>query len=334
MRSDLLSKLLKEVSRSFYLTMRVLPAAVRPQIGLAYLIARTTDTIADTGVLPVDQRLDALSDLRKRIAGTSSAALNFGALAQNQSLPAEKVLLERVEEGLAILKDCSGSDRQLIRDVLDVITSGQELDLKRFSGANADKIVALKSDAELDDYTFRVAGCVGEFWTKICHAHLFPQVDLNALLPDAIRFGKGLQLVNILRDIPRDLRNGRCYIPEERLAQVGLQPRDLLSSSTEQKFRPLYDRYLRSAEEHLQAGWNYTCRLPRAQVRVRLACAWPILIGVRTLDKLRHENVLDPKTTVKISRSDVKKIMVQSVLRYPLKTSWENLFPKGNPRPD
>ena len=47
----MLTSLLKEVSRSFYLTMRVLPSAIRPQIGLAYLLARTTDTIADTEIV-------------------------------------------------------------------------------------------------------------------------------------------------------------------------------------------------------------------------------------------------------------------------------------------
>jgi farnesyl-diphosphate farnesyltransferase len=59
--------LLKATSRSFYLTLRVLPAAVRPQIGLAYLLARTTDTIADTELVPLEQRLDALKRLRERI---------------------------------------------------------------------------------------------------------------------------------------------------------------------------------------------------------------------------------------------------------------------------
>ena len=38
-----LQELPKQTSRSFYLTLRVLPRAVRPQIDLAYLLARTTD---------------------------------------------------------------------------------------------------------------------------------------------------------------------------------------------------------------------------------------------------------------------------------------------------
>src|SRR6266446_1521302 len=63
---ELLTTLLREVSRSFYLTMRVLPGAIRPQIGLAYLLARTADTIADTELVPLTQRLDALRSLRER----------------------------------------------------------------------------------------------------------------------------------------------------------------------------------------------------------------------------------------------------------------------------
>src|SRR5471030_1316151 len=113
-----LNNLLKATSRSFYLTLRVLPARVRPQIGLAYLLARTTDTIADTEILPVGERLDALQKLRERILGRNSAPLNFGELAQKQNFSAEKLLLEKVEDGLSALQNFSAPDQKLIRDVL------------------------------------------------------------------------------------------------------------------------------------------------------------------------------------------------------------------------
>src|SRR5471030_136951 len=113
-----MSSLLRATSRSFYLTLRVLPARVRPQIGLAYLLARTTDTIADTEILPVAQRLDALQKLRERILGQNSATLNFNELAQKQNLSAEKLLLEKVEDGLSALQNFSAPDQKLIRDVL------------------------------------------------------------------------------------------------------------------------------------------------------------------------------------------------------------------------
>jgi farnesyl-diphosphate farnesyltransferase len=187
--------------------------------------------------------------------------------------------------------------------------------------------VALQTDSELDDYTYRVAGCVGEFWTDTCRAHLFPEValDLSALLGNSVRFGKGLQLVNILRDLPVDLRQGRCYLPQNRLTNAGLTPADLLAPNNEPRLRPLYDSYLDQAEKHLIAGWTYTNSLPPGCVRVRLACAWPILIGARTLAKLRTSNVLDARTRVKVSRREVRSIIFRSMVYYPLPALWRRL---------
>ena len=263
--------------------------------------------------------------MRERILGQNSAPLNFGELAQQQGSPAEKLLLEKVEDSLALLQTLSPADLKLIRDVLATITGGQELDLRRFAPAasahqrDADQlklglqpIIALETDAELDDYTWRVAGCVGEFWTKICRAHLFPRarLDEQQFIADGIRFGKGLQLVNILRDLPADLKKGRCYLPLEKLEPADLLPETLLSPANEAKFLKLYREYLDQAESHLRAGWNYTNTLPFGQFRVRLACAWPILIGVRTIEQLRAAGVIELRQRVKISHGEVRGIML------------------------
>ena len=326
-----LNDLLKATSRSFYLTLRVLPRAVRPQIGLAYLLARTSDTIADTEIVPLDQRLDALQKLRERILGQSSEPLNLGELAQRQNLSAEKLLLEKVEDSLVLLQTLSPEDLQLVREVLATITSGQELDLRRFENASAERIVALETAAELDDYTFRVAGCVGEFWTRMCRAHLFPQarLDERQFIPDGIRFGKGLQLVNILRDLPADLKKGRCYLPMEKLEPAKLFPEILLSPANEAKLLPFYHRYLDEAKSHLRAGWRYTNALPFGQFRVRLACAWPVLIGVRTIERLRAANVIELRQRVKVSHGEVRGILLRSTLASPLPFAWRRLFPAG-----
>jgi hypothetical protein len=130
----LLTDLLKQVSRSFYLTLRVLPSEVRPQIGLAYLLARTTDTIADTEILPRQDRLNALGLLRARIFGHKREPINFSAIAAQQGSPAECALLERVEESLTLLQTLTPEDVDLVRKVIDTITSGQEMDLLRFGG--------------------------------------------------------------------------------------------------------------------------------------------------------------------------------------------------------
>ena len=325
------ARLLKDVSRSFYLTLRVLPGKVRTPIGLAYLLARTTDTIADTELVAPQQRLDALRALRERIQGQRDLPLDFGALAQRQGSRAERVLLEECEASLTLLRELPVADAQLVREVLNTITSGQELDLRRFAGASARSLVALRTDEELDDYTYRVAGCVGEFWTRICRAHLFPRARLNDafLLANGVLFGKGLQLVNILRDVAADLRQGRCYLPAERLAAFDLKPEDLLQSATESRLRPLYGAYLDRAAAQLQAGWSYTNALPRRSVRVRLACAWPILIGWETLKGLRNGNALDPARRIKVSRGQVRQLMLRSVLLYPWPRAWEKMVPAG-----
>jgi farnesyl-diphosphate farnesyltransferase len=329
--ADILNDLLRRTSRSFYLTLRVLPARVRQQIGLAYLLARTTDTIADTELVPPAQRLDALQKLREQILGQNSAPLNFSELAQRQHLSAEKLLLEKVEDSLALLQTFSPADLKLIRDVLTTITSGQELDLRRFANASAEKIIALETAAELDDYIYRVAGCVGEFWTKICRAHLFPNMKLDEkqFIVDGIRFGKGLQLVNILRDLPADLKNGRCYLPTQRLDEAKLLPEVLLSPANEAKFLPLYHRYLDEAESHLAAAWRYTNTLPFPQFRVRLACAWPVLIGMKTIEKLRAANMIELQQRVKVSRGEVRGILLRSMPACLVPALWRRLFPAG-----
>jgi farnesyl-diphosphate farnesyltransferase len=272
--------------------------------------------------------VEALRRLRGRILGEHQKPLDFGALAARQGSPAERVLLERVEESLALLGQVAAADRRLIRQVLSTITEGQELDLRRFGGASVEHVVALQTAAELDDYTYRVAGCVGEFWTKMCRAHLFPNdaLDDAQLLANGVRFGKGLQLVNVLRDLPADLRQGRCYLPGEQLAVVGLKPADLLQPANEAQLRPVYDVWLSKAQAHLEAGWDYTNALPWRCVRVRLACAWPILIGVKTLRRLRTGRVLDPTQRIKISRAEVRTLIARSVLCSLWPAAWVKLL--------
>lgn len=325
--------LLRATSRSFYLTLRVLPRVIRPQISLAYLLARTADTIADTEIIPLNQRLEALQKLRERVLGKNRAPLDFNDLAGKQGTSPEKLLLERIADSLEALQPLSAEDQKSIRDVLATITGGQELDLRRFAplekGPEAGQIIALETAAELDDYTYRVAGCVGEFWTKLCRAHVFPDAKLDEyrFVMNGIRFGKGLQLINILRDLPADLKKGRCYLPLEKLEQFKLSTRSLLSPANEAHFLPLFREYLDKAEAHLNAGWEYVNMVPFNQFRIRLACAWPILIGVETIERLRSVGVIELQQRVKIPRSDVRHVILRSLMACPFPPLWKNLFP-------
>jgi farnesyl-diphosphate farnesyltransferase len=185
----------------------------------------------------------------------------------------------------------------------------------------------------LEDYTYRVAGCVGVFWTRMIQAHLFHLAPMyeSLLLKNGVWFGQGLQLVNILRDLPRDLQKGRCYFPEDKLAEVGLRPEDLLDPANEERFRPIFDAYLDFAEARLTAGWEYTNALPKKFKRLRLACAWPILIGRKTLDLLRVNPILDPEVRVKIPKSEVYNVILFSTLSHSIPAAWNRLYKPSAP---
>jgi len=135
--------------------------------------------------------------------------------------------------------------------------------------------------------------------------------------------------VNILRDLPADLKKGRSYLPLEKLRLVGISPENLLSPESEAKFLPLFREYLDKAESHLRAGWTYTNTLPFGQFRVRLACAWPILIGMKTIEKLRAADLMELQQRVKVSRGEVRGILLRSILACPLPGAWRKLFPAG-----
>lgn len=325
--SFLLRELLRDVSRSFYLTLRVLPGPVRAPIGLAYLLARATDTIADTAAVPIEHRLATLRQLQERILGKDGGPFDLGPLQDGQASAAERALLARLPECLQLLGRTETRDQALIRQVLETITSGQELDLLRFGRASESGIASLKSASELDDYTYRVAGCVGEFWTRICVSHLTPQPrpDLATLTRLGIRFGQGLQLVNVLRDLPADLRLGRCYLPLDELEAAGLRPSDLLIPANWERARPIHNRWLARAREHLEAAWEYVCVLPYSWFRVRLACSWPVLIGTGTLARLAGENFLNPEVKIKVPRAEVRSILRRTVLLYPFPRLWRKL---------
>lgn len=331
MRARELLPLLASVARSFYLTVRVLPAPVRRPIALAYLLARSTDCVADTSTLPVARRRALLTWMGERIASIHTAPQDLDGVVAAQPNPAERALLGRFEALIDLLEHTEPEIRDLIRAVLATILSGQQLDLERFGDASPEQLRALENETELEDYTYRVAGCVGQFWTHLTRQLLFPKywVDVKLLVQRGVHYGQGLQRVNILRDLPADLRQGRCYLPRASLAAHGLSPTDLLDPANLERVRPLYDRYLDQTHVLLAEGWTYTNVLPFRQARLRLACAWPVLIGAHTLARLRTGNVLDPARRLKVSRSQVRKLLLASLLLYPAPPLWRRLFP-GN----
>ncbi|MBI2553951.1 MAG: squalene/phytoene synthase family protein [Candidatus Rokubacteria bacterium] len=311
--------LLKRVSRSFYLSLAILPRSVRGPVGLAYLFARAADTIADTRLISREERLRHLEAFRGEMRNDAPSRLGEIIRACTGPNPhaGERELLSRLPECFARLRELDKADRDRVWHLLFTITDGMIWDLTTFPGEDEGRLVALEKREELDRYTYHVAGCVGEFWTEIHVAHR-PRLavwNLEEMKAKGVRFGKGLQMTNVLRDLARDLRNGRCYLPQTDLAQLRLEPADLLDPGAIRRVRPLVTELLTLTLEHYDAGWEYTLAIPAAEWRMRLACAWPLLIGLRTLGLLAESpNLLDPHEEIKIPRSMVYSILLRSLL--------------------
>jgi farnesyl-diphosphate farnesyltransferase len=310
-RPQLETTILRSVSRSFYLSIRFLPAQLREPIALAYLLARTTDTVADTAKISRSVQIGTLKMLAEGIQGKASRDVVvdlIASLVPLQENESERQLLESLPDCLAWLERMEQADRTDIRVVLEKITRGQMLDLQRFD--NPQEIRALSAAADLDEYTYLVAGCVGEFWTRLCFRHVrnFANLTEDEMLALGKRYGMALQLINVLRDAGADLRAGRCYFPDYELSAAHLTASQILSEL--EHFQPIYRSWLDKAKTALDCGIQYSRAIQNW--RVRAATVVPALIGARTLTLLDAAGLTALQRTVKVPRREVR-VMILSL---------------------
>jgi farnesyl-diphosphate farnesyltransferase len=320
--------LLRGVSRSFYLSIRLLPGRLRWPVGLAYLLARATDTVGDTVASPVEQRRMMLAllaqsiDQARPLPGLATLASEF---ALYQTEPDERELILRLGGALDALNNLHADDLHDVRTVLRHITEGQASDLTHFSDVSI--VRALPDAAALHHYTYQVAGCVGEFWTDLCLRHLrdyslLPAPQLRAL---GRSFGCGLQLVNIVRDLGSDLAAGRCYLPADELAAIGIHAAQLRHDP--ERCVPVWQAWQGRAARAMQDGMAYALAVhPR---RVRAAVALPAMLGARTVSLVRAAGPAALHDRVKVPRREVHAMLARTVLslagRHSLRSQFETL---------
>ncbi|MEX1049740.1 MAG: squalene/phytoene synthase family protein [Akkermansiaceae bacterium] len=298
-------QVLKGVSRSFYLTLRLLPGPMRGAASLAYLLARTSDTLADTAAAPVALRMECLRLFAAAVAGGRAAPRWPDSFLTTIEDPRERHLLELCGDLIHWLRALDRTEAALVREVVEIIISGQTLDLERFATASREQPVALPDDNVLEDYAWRVAGCVGAFWTKLGFLTLgggFSTAGEDELLERGIAYGKGLQLVNILRDLPADLENGRCYLP---VADPHNLPALLAS----------HGRWLVRARAWAGEGETYAATL--GSRRLRAATVLPALLARKTLGSLEGASWEDLQARLKIPRRAVYQALLQAFFMPP-----------------
>jgi len=176
---------------SFYYAFRFLPPDRRRAITAFYAFCREVDDIADECHDPMVART--------KLFWWRGEVLNL--YAGKASHPVTLALAEAIEPF------------RLPQESFEAIIDGMEMDLGH---------VRYPDFKQLNLYCHRVAGVVGEV-----SALIFGVTDRNTL-KYANRLGLAFQLTNIIRDVGEDARRGRIYLPQDELAQFGVQEADLL----------------------------------------------------------------------------------------------------------
>ena len=305
--------LLKNTSRSLYLSVQALPGSMRPAFGIAYLLCRYADTIADTSILPAERRLYWIERFPQILTEQQPAEIAQLAkeISGSSENPYEIELIKNLPPCLSRLNTISPKQRELIMEVVHAVCEGMRVDLTTFPDEKAPVPHAFETAADLEHYCGLMGGAPGRFWSRLIY-HTAPiALPEEEFCDMGRRIGDALQIVNILRDLPKDLRLGRCYFPLTDLKQAGLTPADLLNHASSSRFEPVKRKWLAWGLANLRHGKAYFRLLPKTQPGQRAAVAWPILWTADTFFKVyQTPDLLDPAKRVKISRGVIYRTML------------------------
>jgi farnesyl-diphosphate farnesyltransferase len=188
---------LKATSRTFFIPISLLSPGLKEAVTSAYLCMRAIDEIEDHPELPLKSKNDLLISisqlLQKPFDDNELTAL----------FHPYKSLLPEVTLRLADwIKICPPSIVEKMLDSTSTMAKGM--------ADWATKEWRIKTEEDLDDYTFYVAGLVGVMLTDIWKWYDNTETDKNL----AIAFGRGLQSVNILRNHTEDMSRGVSFFPD------------------------------------------------------------------------------------------------------------------------
>ena len=273
--------ILSSVSRTFALTIPLLPPIIEKVVGNTYLLCRIVDTIEDAAELTPEAKKNLsalfLDVVLERAPVESFVEPCLDAL-KNYSNHDELDLIAHTPTVLRILHTCSSHDQEAVSRCVSIMSEG----MSRFHGRQTE--AGLKDLSEFEDYCYVVAGVVGELLTSIFR-HYSPQFSKNIQGHEnlAIAFGQALQMTNILKDSPEDRARGVSWKP------ANLSQPDLLQI----------------AYQKLSDSLTYILLIPKEEVGMRRFCLLAFGLAVLTLDKLAARDHFERQEDIKLSRNTV-----------------------------
>ncbi|AYC28615.1 squalene/phytoene synthase family protein [Paenisporosarcina cavernae] len=253
--------MLKETSRTFYLPISFLSADLKSTVAAAYLCMRAIDEIEDHPALGNDVKKSLLTSVSQNLAG------DFDANQYAKDLAGYESVLPEVTWKLADWIDyCPEKVRRKVQD------STSEMAFGMAKWAERNWRVDTKED--LDEYTYYVAGLVGVMLSDLWESYGHEKTDREK----SIAFGRGLQLVNILRNQQEDAERGVSYVPN------GWMRDDLFTY----------------ADENLSRAKDYVHDIQ--DKRIKMFCKIPYALAERTLAAMK-------KGQEKMSRTEVEDVV-------------------------
>jgi len=306
---DFQARILNGVSRTFALTIPSLPEPLRVPVTNAYLLCRIADTIEDDPGLSIEQKRVRGRDFVDVVAGTRQPG-DFGerlaSQLATQTLPAERELVGRIPEVVRVTHSFGALQRQALTRCVSLMSEG----MHRFQQSAG--LRGLDSQQRMDEYCYYVAGVVGEMLTELfCAFSATIARRRERLMRLAPSFGQGLQMTNILKDIRADQTRGICWLPR---SAFGLAPEggsDLLDEVDEARLRDGIEQLAVVAHGHLRNALDYTLVIPRRHVGIRRFCLWALGMAVPTLNNVYRNPLFSSSEEVKISRTEVRRIVRQ-----------------------
>jgi phytoene synthase len=273
------AKITRESKSNLALAFVALNRERREDITIFYAFCRVIDDIADSTELKPDEKARDLTAWRVWL---------------RKGTPDEPTLAKDLRAVMA--------KYPLTPAMLEEIIDGVEMDLRN---------VRYETFEELRVYCYRVASAVG-----LVSIEIFGYRD-PVCREYAIQLGLALQMTNIIRDVGKDLDNGRIYLPQQDLARFGYPEEDLRLRKYNEPFRRLMEFEAARAEEFFAQAANL---LPREDRRSMVAAEIMRSVYQALLRRMKADGFRVFEKEYRLSRLEKSGRVAAQLLRVSLNT--------------
>ena len=301
-----LRDMLRNVSRTFAISIEQLPSALRDAVTVAYLLFRVSDCLEDHEELERMRKAELLRLWAQVLRGDMPVVSLTGAVANLDENDPEVYVTQHAGQLLDQLHRLPESNQETIIDHVHQTSLG----MARWQEHGP----FVDTEEEMDDYMFEVAGRVGYLLTDLFGWYSpFILKQKDKLRPLAREFGLALQTVNIIRGMRKDYERGWVFIPRTFYEPLGLTRDSLFAQESSAAALQVIARLADKAESHLRHGLQYITNIPPIHYRIRLACTWPLFFAIKTL-AVSRDNIQVILNEAKITRAEVMNIIRNTTL--------------------